>query len=215
MVDTLNRKEGKWTIWCSQVIKKKKKTYLQSSIFPKMWQKPINPMDSVGCFNKVRKSSVLFWHPGITFNLCRAFCQVFEGHVHTTERPHFFFFFFFQKAWTFHDHIRNQSDFTLVMQNVMFSKKKFSVEKCSLFSCGVLFWFIALEKHLVSTGATKMGVAWVGKDVFLMLCCFLPLFCSPFYFRKASKASNTQHFDTKPNMVGALCEQRRQMIPLE
>lgn len=141
-----------------------------------MWQKPINLIISAGWFNNVRKSPVLFWHLGIAFNLWGAFCQAFEGHIHATE-PQIQLFFLFSKGLNFPWPHQKSKRFHAHYAERDVLKKKISVEKCSLFSCGLLFLFIALGKHLVCTGATKMEVSWVGKDVFLMLYYFLPLFC--------------------------------------
>lgn len=115
-----------------------KQTNFQSYIFPKMWQRPIT---FGGCFNKIRKSSTLFWHRGIAFTLCLSILSsLWRAHPRNWT-PNPTFFFFFKEAWTFHDHIRNQSDFTLVMQYVMFLK---NVSRLKSAVCSVVVSFSCL-----------------------------------------------------------------------
>lgn len=110
-----------------------------------------------------------------------AFCQAFEGHIDATE-PQIQLFFFSKEAWTFHDHIRNQSDFTLVMQYVMFQKKNLSRLKSAV--CSVVVSFPCLLPLRGTRSAQVQQKMEVGKGIFVMLCCFLPLFCSPFLHQK-------------------------------
>lgn len=172
MVDTSNSKIGKLAIWCSQVIKK----VFVSRIFLKMWQKPINPITSAGCLNKVRKSSVLFWHPGIAFNLSQAFCQAFEGHIHATEPQ--IQLFFFQRGLNFPWPHQKSKRFHARYAERDVLKKKFRLK-----SAIVQFWSPFLVYCLgeaFNLHRCNKNVSRVGEDVFLMLPCFLLLFLFSF-----------------------------------
>lgn len=82
------------------------------------------------------------------------------------------------------------------------------VEKCSLFSCGLFFLFIALEKPLVCTGATKELVKKNFSDVVF----FSATFLFSFFLHKSINYAAFWH---QPKHVGGFVWRWCQTIPLE
>lgn len=126
---------------------------------------------------------------------CRAFCRAFEGHIHATgpQIQLSFLSFFFSKRLELS---LTTSEIKAISQSLRwtwcFKKKKTSVEKCSLFCCGLFFGFMDLEELLLCTGATKAASLN-----------FPQLFCSSWtgLILNFLKASKMHHLDTSSQHV--------------